>query len=334
MADKGRVSVGNSFGKLALIMSISVALCTYNGESFLREQLKSVTAQTVRPCEIVVCDDHSSDSTCTIVDNFKKKSHCPVSIYQSEDRLGVVGNYSKALGLCRGDYVALCDQDDIWLPDKLSFLLDAMRKAEQKYGKNIPVLVHSDLKVIDEKGSLLAHSFLKMQKLKHLDVHPLWGLLVQNFVTGCTVLVNRPLLAAALPIPQAAVMHDWWLALVAAALGIIVFVPEPTVLYRQHSKNVVGARRFYSGKNLGRVLRLKEIDNDIAKALAQAFALNERLNALGQKNEDLARLLQGMFSGGIGALKAVREKKIAKQGSLRNLLFYLLLTKAGYKRFL
>lgn len=315
-------------------MSICIALCAFNGENFLREQLKSVLEQNLKPDEVVVCDDGSSDGTLRLVSEFQKTKYFPVLIHKNEARLGVVGNYSRALGLCRGDYVALCDQDDIWLPQKLALSLKAIHKAEQEHGKNIPILVHSDLKVISSSGKLLASSFMQQQHLKHIDFQPLWTLLVQNFVTGCTVLVNRPLLEEALPIPPAAVMHDWWLALIAAARGKIVFIPEHTVLYRQHGSNVVGAKRFYSSKNLVKLFRLEEIEKGMARAFSQGFALQERLEALGQRDKDLDGVLLGIASGGAKALKAVLGKKVAKQGWLRNLMFYSLLVKSGYKRFL
>jgi hypothetical protein len=144
-----------------------------------------------------------------------------------------------------------CDQDDVWLPDKIATTLQPLRDVERKIGADRPVLVHTDLMVVDESLRTLGTSFWKYQ---HLDPHRgsrFNRLLVQNVVTGCTVMANRALVKLARPIPPDAVMHDWWLALVAAGFGQIKCLDRQTVLYRQHGRNRIGAVRF----GLGHVLR-------------------------------------------------------------------------------
>jgi hypothetical protein len=137
-----------------------------------------------------------------------------------------------------------CDQDDVWLPHKIETTLSKMKEMESSYGKGKPFLVHTDLKVVDEKLNLLSESLWCYQLSDPEKGGVLNRLLMQNIATGCSMMINRPLLDLALPIPAEAVMHDWWLALVAAAFGHIGFVAEPTTLYRQHGTSEIGAKKW------------------------------------------------------------------------------------------
>jgi glycosyltransferase involved in cell wall biosynthesis len=219
---------------------ISVVLATYNGERHLPEQLASIYRQTYREIEVVASDDGSSDDTVKILDSFRR-SH-GLRYLQSDRRAGVVGNFQRALGLARGRYIAFCDQDDVWLLTKLEDCVMRMHSAESVAGSSTPVLVHTDLRLVDENRALLSESFYR-QVGRHPEALRLSWLLRQNVVTGCTCLVNRPLLGRGIPIPGSAVMHDWWLALVAMVFGRIEYLAVPTVEYRQHSTNALGAPR-------------------------------------------------------------------------------------------
>lgn len=137
------------------------------------------------------------------------------------------------------DCLLTADQDDVWDPDKIEAELAAVREAERKYGSDTPILVHSDLRVTDEALRVTAPSFMRYQALSPGRT-ALKDLMIQNNVTGCTVLMNRAL-ARLTRIPEDAVCHDWYLALTAAAFGKIVYLDRPTVSYRQHGSNVYGA---------------------------------------------------------------------------------------------
>ncbi|MEW5785464.1 MAG: glycosyltransferase family 2 protein [Bacillota bacterium] len=308
-----------------------MALCTCNGGSFLREQLDSIAAQTLAPGELVVCDDCSTDDSPALLEEFARRAVFPVRIYRNESRLGVVRNYSRAVELCRGRYVALCDQDDIWQPDKLAVSRQGMREAEAELGGDIPLLLHTDLAVAAGDGAIIAPSLMKLQKINHVCREPLKTLLVQNFVTGCTVLLNRPLIKAALPLPAQVLMHDWWFALIAAALGKLIFLPRPTVLYRQHARNAVGAKKFYSGSSLKRLARVRQLERMIAQTVNQGLALKKRLDELNcQEPSFLEGYLATALHDGKKAASYARSYGIAKQGRLRNAFFLLLLYKSGY----
>jgi len=329
------IKISNS-GKNISSGALSVALCTYNGGAYLQEQLESIAAQTLPPAELVVCDDGSTDNTMALIRDYARRAPFAVRLYDNEHRLGVIANYSRAVSLCRGDYIALCDQDDLWCPEKLELSLDCMRGAEERYGQKTPLMVHSDLQVVDLQGRIMAASLMKSQNIHHVEDEPLKTLLAQNFVTGCTVLLNRPLAEAALPLPEKALMHDWWFALVASVLGRIVFLPRPTVSYRQHGGNTVGAKKFISVKSASRLARVKELEHTIARTVEQGLALLDRLEQRGTAALPpyLAGYLKAARQNGKEAAAYARSHGITKQGRLRRFVFLLLLARGRYLEYL
>jgi rhamnosyltransferase len=221
-----------------------VLLSAYNGARYIAEQLESIRAQTLTEWRLIVRDDGSADATLGIVEEFGRRDARIRVLRDDRGNLGPVGSFGALLdyALSRdAPYVALADQDDVWRPEKLRQQMDLVRRHEASTGADHPILVHTDLAVVGANLEPIHPSFLRRQRLEHVASDPLRRLLAQNFVTGCTSLFNRALLRAATPVPQV-VMHDWWLAQCAAALGSILFVNEPTVLYRQHATNVLGSR--------------------------------------------------------------------------------------------
>lgn len=223
--------------------NVDILLATYNGERFLREQLSSLEQQTFRSWRLVARDDGSSDATRTLLAEFRARHPSLVKLVEDgAGRLGPVGNYNRLLENSTAEYVLFSDQDDVWRPDKIEHLL---RVAGEEERPGVPLLVHSDLEVVDCNLQVLAASFWRYQYINPAKCE--WPrLLVQNVVTGCACLFNGALRRAALPIPAEAVMHDWWVALVAAISGKICWTAKPTVSYRQHGSNDTGAKRWGS----------------------------------------------------------------------------------------
>lgn len=233
--------------------TVDILLATWNGERYLAQQIDSILAQTYPHWRLVIRDDGSTDRTLDIVRRYISEN--PDRMALMEDRepgLGACGNFARLMGHADADYVMFSDQDDVWLPHKTERLLEAIRRLEEQHGQEIPLLVHSDLKVVGADLGEWHPSFMKYQALDSRFGRSLNRLLIQNVVTGCASLCNKRLIELARPVPEAARMHDWWLALVAAALGKIGFVDEPTVLYRQHDSNTLGAKQY----NWPMVLRL------------------------------------------------------------------------------
>ncbi len=212
---------------------ISIAMATYNGEKYLKEQLDSIYAQTYKNIEVIVTDDCSTDKTVEILEQYAK-SH-GLKYYVNEKNLGFVKNFEKAVSLCRGEYIALSDQDDIWLPHKLSILIGNI-------GDNM--LACSDATLIDENNHVLAESFFEYSNKSKNKKLTFLKLAIRNYVTGCTVLMKKEMLKKAHPLSSGIKSHDYWYALIASTFGDIYVCKEPLILYRQHSENQVGAYKY------------------------------------------------------------------------------------------
>lgn len=221
--------------------SIEVVLPTYNGVLYLEVQLASIHAQILRPARVLLRDDGSSDGTPALIARLQARYGAWLQVLPADGNLGCTANVNRLLQATTAPYVALADQDDLWLPQKLEQALARMQQLEARHGANTPLLVHSDLELVDGQAQPLGCRYLQRQRLDPERTDPV-DLALTNVVTGCTALLNRALLEQALPIPAEALMHDWWLALVASAFGQIALVDQPGVLYRQHGANVLGAQ--------------------------------------------------------------------------------------------
>lgn len=211
-------------------MKISVALCTFNGSRFLKQQLESIATQIRLPDELVVCDDGSTDATISILENFITNAPFPVHIYRNLTNLGACGNFCKAIELCGGDLIALSDQDDVWQADKLfraQFAIEQCRNPTS-------TLYCSGLQYVNANLELIG----KSQVPRFTDFS---NAIVENIATGCTVVFGEEIRRLILfSDPKDMLMHDWWAYLVASAFGQVVYDPSSTVLYRQHGSNVAG----------------------------------------------------------------------------------------------
>ena len=220
-----------------------IVLASYQGLAFLEQQLQSICRQTYRDWHLLVRNDGPDPDTAALVARYAAQD--PRIQWLAEpnpQRLGVCANFACLLeqALHGGyDYFALADQDDVWQAQKLEQQLEQLQSTEQRLGRTTPILVHSDLQLVDAQLKPLASSFMQQRGLN--PAPNLATLLAQNSVTGCTCVGNRALLQLALPLPATIAMHDWWLALCAQAAGQLVYWPHATVAYRQHSQNSVGA---------------------------------------------------------------------------------------------
>lgn len=254
---------------------ITVLLAVYNGEHYLKEQINSLISQTYQDFKIAIRDDGSTDTSPDIIDYYCEKYPQKIFKITGEPTKSAKLNFAELYRNVDDDYIMFCDQDDVWLPEKIEKTLAAMQKAEGEGGK-IPVLVHGDLKVVNQNLEIISPSFFEFQQLKQERVD-LRHLLVQNYVTGCTVMVNRALKQKCSQIPPQCIMHDWWLALTAALFGKIVCLNQPTMLYRQHAGNQVGAKASYGVALIKRKLAtLSQVQENYNATYTQANALLER----------------------------------------------------------
>jgi glycosyltransferase involved in cell wall biosynthesis len=312
-------------------MDVSIALCTFNGALYLREQLDSLLGQTSLPTELVLSDDGSSDASVSIVTEFARAVGMRLVIAPAHTRLGVTQNFNLALSLCSRQYVALSDQDDVWLPDKLATALAAMHEGEARYGTSCPLLVHSDLTVVSADLRPISSSFMRSEGLCNPSPHDaLTILLTQNFVTGCTMLVNRPLLERALPIPKEAVVHDWWLALVAASCGHVLYVDQPTIMYRQHDSNAIGIATMTV--SLKRIIAhpVSRLEHGMAMCTScarQLDALESRItecHAATAAIEHVHHVKEAIACGGVRSVGRLLSQHVRRLGPFRTAAWYLL----------
>ncbi|NML33037.1 glycosyltransferase family 2 protein [Paraburkholderia antibiotica] len=217
---------------------VSIALATYNGRTYLPELLASLEAQSWPNLEVVVSDDASSDGTPELLAAYAGR--VPVRLVGDGTRAGIVGNFERALAGCRGEYVALADQDDVWAPEKITDLMRELQSVESARGNAMPVLAFCDIELVDSTLCCLSRSLFDVTA-KSRGAGRLRDFLLSNHVPGCAMLVNRATLERALPFPAGIVMHDWWLAMVVASFGEMRHVAAPHLKYRQHDGNAVGA---------------------------------------------------------------------------------------------
>ncbi len=266
---------------------VDILLTTFNGDKYLHAQIQSLLAQQFTDWHLIVRDDGSKDNTLLVLKDYQSAHPLKISILKdSLGRLGPAQSFAYLAQHSSASYVAFCDQDDIWLQDKLFLQVDAMQNAEKEYGKFLPILVHSDLLVVDKDLNLVGTSFWDYQNLKPRIMKKLNRLLVQNYVTGCTILINKPLVDLALPIPAGARMHDWWLALMAISEGKVISLSDKTVKYRGHDSNNIGAKKWNFLYIIGLALHgQKSIKLSIIKTRDQAVALLEsgKLNDTSKK---------------------------------------------------
>lgn len=210
------------------MIKISVVMATYNGAKYISEQLDSILAQTLVPNEIIIVDDCSTDGTWKLLSVYAQY-HPQIKLHRNEVNLGVIKTFEVALMLCTGEFIALADQDDYWLPNKLELLT-------ANIGGNW--LIHSDAYIVDENLNIISESY---SRIKPYHDNSLAMYLLRNNITGCTVLLHRDLLRLALPFPSNVIMHDHYLALCAIFCGRLTYLDLPLLKYRQHNQNVVGS---------------------------------------------------------------------------------------------
>jgi hypothetical protein len=210
---------------------VSIAMATWNGERFLRQQLDTLYAQTWWPLEVVVSDDASTDGTAAILDEYARSRGLRYSV--GPERLGLVRNFARAISLCRGELIALSDQDDLWKPHKVQTLVANLGAYTLIYNSPLEVLALDGRVLIDDRTRQVAQ-FAR----RHGTGSPTSCLLAENWVVSHTILFRRELVQHALPIPPHQPYHDGWLALVASTLGGIRYLDQHLQTYRQHPESL------------------------------------------------------------------------------------------------
>ena len=254
--------------------TVAIMMATYNGEQYIEEQIQSLQGQTYSDWILFVRDDGSTDTTTAILEEKSRRDN-RIQVLSSipgggsaKENFALIHTYVKEN--YDFSYFMFCDQDDVWLPDKIEVSMKRMKKVQKD---SLPVLIHTDLKVVDEHLDILGDSFIEYRALNP-QIQDINHLLAQNNVTGCTMLWNKELNKRIDLKVDGIAMHDWWIAVVAALLGRIEFVENATVLYRQHTDNVVGATKVNSmGFIVKRLRKISHVLMTIQSSVEQAGVL-------------------------------------------------------------
>ena len=234
---------------------ISVVMATYNGERFLRQQLNSLCDQEFKADEIVVSDDHSSDQTIQILEEYNSI----LAYTANHGKRGVISNFKNAASRAKtGNYMAFADQDDLWLSNKLSASMDMLLRSEDK---SLPCMVYSDPIVINNEDEVSAQSLWTILGFNKYQ-HKLETILFGNPAGGCTMLINPELAKYISTIPDDSYMHDAWLTLCAYTFGKAIVMKEQVLLYRQHDSNVTFSNDYKQTSRFKRIL--KEVKSAIS----------------------------------------------------------------------
>lgn len=227
---------------------VNIIMCTYNGGKYIKEQLQSIVDSTVNDWKLFVFDDQSIDNTLEIIDQFEKKYPNKIIVTINSIKKGAIVNflsgiYDIGLKMKDTDFIMLCDQDDIWNPNKIQKTKKGMNELISVYGNNMPLLVCTDVTVVDDRMNTINDSFRRMNhySIKNLDFS---HLIMENKVQGCTTMINKSLAVMLERIPAKVIMHDAWMAFIASAFGKIKYIDEPTMKYRQHESNVQGSLEY------------------------------------------------------------------------------------------
>lgn len=216
---------------------VTILMATFNGGSYLVEQLESILQQTHENWKLVIRDDHSTDDTLKIIKTYSEKDPRICNIDYGTAGGSACKNFAELVSWAlkhTNSYILFSDQDDIWKSDKIEQSLKAVLQLENEYGKELPVLCYTRFQFINADGEQLP------QKLSLPGSLELRVLLNENHAWGCTMILNQAALKTISPVPFDAVNHDYWIALVITALGKTRLIPEELILYRQHAANVSG----------------------------------------------------------------------------------------------
>ena len=249
---------------------INILMATHNGRLYLRKQLDSILNQTYTNFRLLVSDDASTDSTLKILKEYEEKDK-RVEIYGHQENIGAVANFEFLIGKVRSEYFMFADQDDVWNEDKIEKTLS---KLEQENAD----LVYTDLEVTDSRLKQIAPSYwtLKGFTNKIKKYNNFESLYLNNYITGCTMLVKSKWINEFLPIPKSKyILHDYWVSLVVSQNGKISYIDEPTMKYRQHKRNKIGSKT--KSEELESLEEIRNLFIDVKIDHFKTFIQNEKI---------------------------------------------------------
>ncbi|SNS69177.1 Glycosyl transferase family 2 [Azospirillum sp. RU38E] len=266
---------------LNIMARTDILLATYNGATYLPELIASIEGQQDGDYRVLVRDDGSRDGTMALILAWQARDPARVSVVPTDQPAGgAAGNFARLMAVAEAPYILFADQDDIWHPEKVGATVAALMGAEAVSGADTPLLAFCDLAVVDEAGRVLNPSFRRFQGMDAVGGAAFHRLLTENVVTGCAMGINRAACRIGCNVPPESLMHDWWLALVCAASGRIITMPQCLIDYRQHANNAVGAKPWSAADAIVEKIRSRRFRANQQRFLAWMDRLYAQADAL------------------------------------------------------
>lgn len=308
---------------------IDILMATYNGENYIREQLDSIINQSYTDWKLYISDDCSTDRTLSIIKEYMNRDS-RISLVPCRKNGNARDNFMYLLNFSNSRYIMFCDQDDVWLKDKVKNAYGSIKRLENGDIRT-PSLIFSDLYVVDKDLQMLSDSYFKYQNLK--TNFNFEKILIQNSITGCTMIFNESLKDITLKTSniENIIMHDWWMALISSCFGKINVVDKIDIKYRQHGNNSVGAKNTNSiSYIISKVLNISEIKNDIRKTQIQAKCFYENFKNVNNLTKEQEQFLlfaksfgECMDKGKINRLYFYKKNRIKKNSILKTIGWYV-----------
>ncbi|MBR5401584.1 MAG: glycosyltransferase family 2 protein [Treponema sp.] len=276
---------------------ISIAMATYNGEEFIKEQLDSILQQTYKDFELIICDDCSSDNTVEILKEYELKDN-RIKVIVNESNLGFKKNFEKLISLCNGDFIAFCDQDDIWTDDHLEILLNEIGDKD---------LICGNAELIDKTGNKM--HLTTYECLSNFNFPPqkeflFKNLLYGNFAQGTAMMITRRIANQIVPIPDCVLYHDWWAASIATLNNGCSYTKKTVLLYRQHDSNQTVTKEYKVFSSIKKAIeKRKKIKEEYKNKIEYATELEKRtqntdfLNSIQESKQYYTSLLHNLRKG-------------------------------------
>mgnify|MGYP002625873366 CR=1 FL=1 len=298
---------------------IAILMATYNGEKYIEQQINSIFQQSYSNWILYIHDDGSTDDTVNIIQKYAIQYPTKIFIINGDATGGARNNFFYMMQSVEAPYVMFCDQDDIWLKSKIEITYNKMLSIEENFGNDTPILVFSDLKVVDKDLNVIAEKMSEYQKLNPNKIQ-FKDILIQNITTGCTMMLNKACVQKVLLLHnlENIIMHDWWCAMVTSYFGKLVYIDDPLVLYRQHNSNSVGAKAVTDIKYImHKFFNSDEIRKSLELTRKQT---SEFIRVYGLKDKCLAsEYIDNANKNKIQRLIFYIKNNVWKSGFLRNL---------------
>ncbi len=316
---------------------VNIIMAAYNGEKYIKDQIESILHNSFENWVLCIFDNGSKDQTESIIKKYIQQYPQKIRYYRNNTNKGVTRNFLEGVKLVtqlnnqeenektHNHYYMFCDQDDVWMGEKIFKTLKQMKKAEKRYGSEKPVAVFTDAIVVDEKLNIQQSSFYKTSNL-NTNRRDLAHMLMENKLIGCTIMFNGALADRLDVIPKNARYHDWWIALIASAIGHITYLKEGTLLYRQHENNVVGNQSFltYVKNRISNLHKQKEILDITIKQAREFYNIFEK-DLTGNKKALVYDFVHIKENSWFMRRKLILSKGYLKTGLIRNIGLLLLI---------